>query len=336
MTAPVTETYTPFSRWAPRTALYWALRPQKALRRLRGASVPLAVRVRSCGDPRVAGLHSLVWWSYDPQALGERLHLTFESGAQLTNFDARWRVVAAALWRLIQKHPAVTFHDVAVDLGDGWMPRTPEGTFVFARRLGGTHPLLPNPYLLMERKPVPAALPWAAKTDRLYFRGADSGSPDLEENTRVALCRAAASLPDADCKLTRLVQGSPEFRAQLEREGLVGRRVSIPEMNRHRFLVDTDGNTTSWDRYLLIGTFGAVPILFESAWEECWHGDLVEGENCLRATRATLGAVLEQLRADTPLARHLAEGASALVARRLSPEGAQAMFEAAWLERIRG
>ena len=324
-------TFTPFSRWAPRATSYWALRPQKALRRLLTAPVPLAVRVRSCGDPRVARLNTLVWWSYDPAVLGEYLHLTFESGDQLTNLDARWRVVANALWKLIRRHPGVSFRDVAVDLGDGWSPATPEGAFVFARRLGGTSPLLPNPYLLMDRKPVPRALAWEAKTDRLYFRGADSGSPDLEVNTRVALCRTAASLPDADCRLTRLVQGSPEFRAQLEREGLVGRRVSIPEMNRHRFLVDTDGNTTSWDRYLLIGTFGAVPILFESAWEECWHGDLVEGENCIRATRATLGAVLERLRADTSLARHLAAGASALVARRLSPEGAQAMFEAAWL-----
>jgi hypothetical protein len=121
--------------------------------------------------------------------------------------------------------------------------------------------------------------------------------------------------------------------AQLRREGLAGRRIQVGEMNRHRFLVDTDGYTTSWDRYMLIGTFGATPILFEPAWEECWHGELVDGENCIVADRTTLGAVLERLRADPALSRKLAAGASALAARRLSPEGAQAMFEAAWLAR---
>jgi maltooligosyltrehalose synthase len=104
-------------------------------------------------------------------------------------------------------------------------------------------------------------------------------------------------------------------------------------MNKHRFLVDADGNTTSWDRYMWIGTFGGVPILFEPAWEECWHGSLVNGDNCIVADRATLGEVLERLRSDTALARHIAAGAAKLVATQLSPAGAQEMFETAWRTR---
>lgn len=327
------EAYLDFSRWAPRSALYWVLRPQKAVRRLFSETVPLGVRIHSCADPRLAGRPSLVWWSYDPRQFGERLLLTFESGAQLTNLDARWRVIATALWRMIRKDPGLVFLDVPVDLGDGCGSELPDFVFTFARPKGAGNALLPNPYLLQDRKPVPAPLPWEAKTDRLYFRGADSGSPDLDLNTRVALCRAAAHLPRSNCLLTRLVQSGQAFREQLQKEGLVGRRVSIPEMNKHRFLMDTDGNTTSWDRYMLIGTFGAVPILFEPAWEECWHGDLVNGENCITADRVTLGAVLERLRSDTPFAQHLAEGASRLVARKLTPAGAQTMFEAAWRAR---
>jgi len=263
------EAYLDFSRWAPRSALYWALRPQKAARRLFSETVPLGLRVHPCADPRLAGRPSLVWWSYDRRQFGERLLLTFEAGAQLTNLDARWRVIATALWRMIRKDPTLVFHDVPVDLGDGCGAELPDFVFTFARPKGAANALLPNPYLLQDRKPVPAPLPWEAKTDRLYFRGADSGSPDLDLNTRVALCRAAAKLPRTDCFLTRLVQSGQAFREQLQKEGLVGRRVSISEMNKHRFLMDTDGNTTSWDRYMLIGTFGAVPILFEPAWEEC-------------------------------------------------------------------
>ena len=327
--------FTDFSRWAPRSPLYWALRPQKALPRLLAAGVPVAIRVRRSEDPRLADRPALVWWTHDRTRHGARLLLTFQSSRHIALFDARWRVVAVALWRMLAKDPAMVFHEVPVDLGDGGGAELPEQVFVFARPRGGSNALLPNPYLLRERKRVPAALPWAAKTDTLYFRGAVTGSPDLDLNTRVALCRAAARLPRTDCRLSRMDEVAPAARAQLQREGLSSRRIAVPEMNRHRFLVDADGNTTSWDRYLLIGTFGAVPILFETAWEECWHGDLVDGENCIRADRATLGAILERLRADSVLARHLARQASVLAEGRLSPAGAQAMFEAAWRNRAK-
>lgn len=325
-----TGAFTAFSRWAPRSPLYWALHPQKAVPRLLSPPVPLAVRVRPTADPVLATRDNLTWWSHDPDRLGPGLHLTFHSPLHLTGNDSRWRVLAGALWRILQADPALVFRDVAVDLGDGGGAELPPSVFVFARPRGGANALLPNPYLLRERRRLPAPLPWAAKSDTLYFRGAVTGARDLARNARVALCRAAAELPGTDCKLSRIRETWPENRDQLLREGLASRRITVGEMNRHRYLVDADGNTTSWDRYMLIGTFGAVPILFETAWEECWHGELAPGENCILADRATLGAVLARLRADQGLARHLAAGASRLAAERLSQAGAQAMLEAAW------
>jgi hypothetical protein len=330
---PEYESFCDFSRWAPRSPRYWLLHPQKAGRRLWAESVPLAVRVRPCSEPRLAGRPSLVWWSYDRGQFGEKLHLTFESAVQIEGLDARWRVIAGAVWRLVTKDPALVFLDVPVDLGDGCSRETPEAVFCFARPRGEANALLPNPYLLQKRRRVPGPRRWESKTDTMYFRGADTGSPDVDRNTRVALCRAAALLPRTDCRLTRLDQGSPEFKAQVRREGLVGRRISLPEMNKHRFLVDADGNTTSWDRYLWTGTFGGVPILFEPAWEECWHSHLVDGDNCIVADRTTLGNVLERLRSEPALAKHIAAGAARLVATQLSPAGAQEMFETAWKAR---
>jgi hypothetical protein len=330
---PVLEPFGAISRWAPRPAAYWVLRPQKAWARLREEPVPLAIRIDPASEPGLAGREALVRWSYDPERLGNRLCLRFESERRILALDSRWRTVAAALWRLIRNHPAIAFHDIPVDLEDGASPDLPDSVFCFARPKGARNALLPNPYLLQKRRRVPRARPWSEKTDWMYFRGADTGSPEVERNTRVVLCRTAAALPRTDCRLTRLVQGGPEFHAQIRREGLVGKRAPLPEMNRHRFLVDTDGNTTSWDRYLWTGTFGGVPILFEPTWEECWHGHLVEGENCLVADRTTLGEVLARLRADDALAQRLAAGAARLVATVLSPAGVQELFETAWLER---
>ena len=328
------DAFQAYSRWDPRSSIYWALRPQKAFWRLMDEPVPLAVCARPSDDPRMAGRPSLVWWSYDRERFGPQLRLRFESGRHIESQDSRWRTIALALWRFVQKEPGVVFHEVPVDLGDGSGPDRPESVLCFARRIGTRHALLPNPYLLQRRRRVPKPKAWASKSDTMYFRGADTGSADVDRNTRVMLCRTAATLPRTDCRLTRLVQGSAEFHAQIRQEGLVGRRASLSDMNAHRFLVDTDGNTTSWDRYMWTGTFGGVPILFEPTWEECWHGQLVDGENCLRADRASLGEVLQRLRADDALAQRIAAGASKLVATTLSPAGVQGLFERAWKESI--
>ncbi len=332
-TLPVSEAFTEFSRWAPRSPLYWALRPQKAVRRFMEDYVPMAVRVQPSPDPRLASRDLLVWWSYDRKQFGDKLRLRFETGHQIQRNEMRWRTVAGALWRLIQKDPSIVFHEVPVDLGDGCDPDMPEAIFCFARHKGARNALLPNPYLMQRRRRVPRPLPWGSKTDKMYFLGADTGSPDLQKNTRVVLCRLAATLPRTECRLTRLVQGGPEFHAQIQREGLVAPKKPLEEMNKHRFLVDTDGNTTSWDRYLWAGTFGGVPILFEPTWEECWHGQLVDGENCILVDRTTLGETLQRLRSDDALARHIAAGAARLVASVLSPSGVQDLFETAWKER---
>lgn len=322
-----------FSRWAPRSPIYWALRPQRAVKRLMDDPVPLVVCAHPSADPRMAGRETLVWWSYDRERFGYQLRLRFESERRILSLDSRWRTLAVALWRFIRKDPTVVFEEVPVDLEDGCEPDRPESIFCFSRRKGATNALLPNPYLLQKRRRVPKPRPWAAKTDTMYFRGGDSGAADVDRNTRVVLCRTAATLPRTDCRLTRLVQGGPEFHAQIRREGLVGRLIALPEMNKHRFLVDTDGNTTSWDRYMWTGTFGGVPILFEPTWEEGWHGHLVAGDNCILADRTTLGDVLQNLRSDDALAQHIAAGASRLVATVLSPSGVQDLFEKAWQER---
>jgi hypothetical protein len=331
----VSKTYTDFSRWSPRPALYWALRPQKAFKRLLSEPMTLAVRIRPGSDPVLCGRPAMTRWSYDLERSGPRLLLTLEHGGDLTNLDGRWRAVASTLWRLILKRPDIRFEEVPVDLGDG-ASDLPDYVFVLARPRGTRHPLLPTTSLLRERKPVPAARPWARKTGQLYFRGALTGHPDLDRNSRVALCRLAGQLPDTDCKLTRLEHARPEVRAQLEQEGLASRRMPFTDMNKHRFLADVDGHTTSWDRYMLIGAFGGVPVLFEPGWEECWHGELKDGENCVLTDRHTLGDALERLRADDARARHIAAGAAALANRWLSPAGAQEMFEQRWLARIEG
>jgi hypothetical protein len=117
--------------------------------------------------------------------------------------------------------------------------------------------------------------------------------------------------------VSRIKQVDERFAARLEQEGLVGWRMPAWAMNGHRFLVEADGNSSSWDRYMLIGSFGGVPIRFECEWEECWHDLLADGVNCVVADRRTLPEVVDRLRSRPREAMTIAYAASSTVAESL-------------------
>jgi hypothetical protein len=294
----------------------------------------VGVQVQPWADPALPGRENLVRFSYDRLRWGDRICLSFEAERGIEAPSSRWRAVARALWIMVHRDPGLSFHQVPVNIGDLCAPEMPAEVFAFARLRGTRRPLVPCPNLLRGTGHLPRPLPWDEKTDTVYFRGVDTGLPTLDQNARVALCRTARAIPGADCRFSKLVQFHGAQARQVLAEGLVHRAMPLAELNRHRFLVDCDGNSTSWDRYLHCGHFGGVPILFEPAWEECWHHHLADGENCLVADRHTLGAVVARLRAEPAWARRIAGGAARLVAQQLGTEAVQGMFEQAWRRRL--
>ena len=186
--------------------------------------------------------------------------------------------------------------------------------------LGSQAGLIPNPSLLQQERRPPAPLPWTRKTETLYFRGGTTGSTDFESNIRVALCQSAKTIPDADCRLSKITQVDQSFARRLVEDDIVGPSKPVVEMNRHKYLIEADGNASSWDRYKYIGLFGGVPIRFECGWEECWHEFLVEGFNCVLADRKSLPDVVERLRSRPREAHDIAMAAQHLVKKHLSPK----------------
>lgn len=310
------ERFVPIAAWGPEGLGHWLIRPHRTFYVMsRG---PVAVRCIADGgqSPHLA---TMTTWSFERAAAGDVVRIEFGSAAQMQRFAMRWRILADAIHRIGRDDPAFTFRDVRISLGDGAGAEAAAGTLAFARLPGAPVTLIPNPYLLRRQSRVPAAIPWERKRDTLYFRGTSTGAADYDANTRVALCRTARDIPRADCRLSRLKQVDAAFAERLRADGLVGGREPSHRLNGHRFLVDADGNCSSWDRYLLIGSFGGLPIRFETVWEECWHDLLVAGENCVVADRHTLPAVVERLRADDPPARRIAAAAARLVAEHLAP-----------------
>ena len=114
---------------------------------------------------------------------------------------------------------------------------------------------------------------------------------------------------------------------------MCGPREPEKALNRHRYLLDIDGNSSSWHRFWLIGTVGCVPIRFEAKWVEYWHEKLEEGGNYLYANRETLIDVVESLRKQPEKATSIAQNASKFVSTHLSPNSVQKSFNEAWLNR---
>lgn len=258
-------------------------------------------------------------WSYDRQRHGAAVRIEFQSRTQMHRFGRRWPVLVRVILDCCRDDAGFRFDRVKIHLGDGVTPQEPNDVVAFARRPGSAARLIPNIYLLGPRPALPPPRPWDQKSDTLYFRGASTGMPDYDTNLRVALCRAARSIPGSDCRISKLRQIDREFARKLAADGLVAGADPVTRLNDHRYLVDVDGNTSSWDRYLMIGTFGGVPIRFEPAWEECWHDALVEGENFVKADRMTLPAVVGRLRADDGQAREIAKKARETALTVLSP-----------------
>ena len=308
--------FIPVSRWHPHGIGRWLTSPRKACRALSHA--PVAVR---CIDPGTAPLghaDTVTRWWFDRSCGDDAVRIEFVSAAQLRHFAIRWRILADAIHRIGRDDPTFACREVRIDLGDGVGPEVGSDVFAFARLPGSAARLIPNPYLLRPRPWLGRPRPWGRKRDSLYFRGTSTGSGAYDANTRVALCRVARTIPRSDCRLSRLKQIDRMFAARLRQDGLIGWRQPPTALNRHRFCVEADGNSSSWDRYMLIGLLGGVPIRFETVWEECWHDLLVDGGNCVVADRDTLPDVVARLRRDDHAARAIAAQATALVADHLS------------------
>lgn len=298
------------SRWHPEGPLYWARRPIRSLRAL--GHGPAAIQFDAELPPCVTR------WTFSHGVHDGRVVIAFRNPAEVSRHLLRWRLIADTILDLGRHDGSLEFHDVRIDLGDGVGTDAPPNLLAFARRPGSRARLIPNPYLLRPRPWLMPALPWACKTDTVYFRGASTGTGDFDANARVALCRVAKTVPRSDCRVSRMKQVDRQFVSRLKAESLSGWRLPISEMNRHRFLVEADGNTSSWDRYMLIGSFGGVPIRFETAWEECWHRHLADGVNCVVADRHSLAATVQRLRANPDAALEIAAAACRTVGEQLS------------------
>ncbi len=145
--------------------------------------------------------------------------------------------------------------------------------------------LIPDLYYFMARGYedfTPALEPWEDRRRSLVWRGSSTGLfwqtlNMLDDLPRYRMCKFAARLgAGADVALTDLVQAANPQEAELirervSREGLLKPFIPMIEMARHRFILDIDGNSNSWN-FMQKLRLGCCVLRVESQWHQ-WFAD---------------------------------------------------------------
>lgn len=135
----------------------------------------------------------------------------------------------------------------------------------------------------------PAVGPWKERKPSVVWRGASTGLFHQTESTldnlpRYRMSRLAAQLGErADVGLTQVAQAASAEEAdlisqRLEREGLMKPFVPMTEMARHRFILDIDGNSNSWN-FMQKLRLGCCVLRVESQWRQWFSDRLIPWEH---------------------------------------------------------
>lgn len=177
--------------------------------------------------------------------------------------------------------------------------------------------LIPDPYYFMERGyedflPDGAILPpWSTRESSIVWRGSTTGviegadaytvgfgANTLEQLPRYRMCRTLQQLGDyADVGFVSVVQCVDADRdsvaARLAAECLAIGYTQPTAMTRHKYLVDIDGNTNSWN-FLQRLRLGCCILKVESPWIQ-WFSNRIEPWVHYVPVAADLGDLLEKM-----------------------------------------
>lgn len=130
---------------------------------------------------------------------------------------------------------------------------------------------------------------WEDRRPSLVWRGAGTGAfsqtlETLDDLPRYRMCKVASQLgARADVGLTQAAQAlTPEdderIVERLASEGLLKPFVPMTEMARHRYILDIDGNSNSWN-FMQKLRLGCCVLRVESVWRQWFSDRLVAWEH---------------------------------------------------------
>lgn len=156
-------------------------------------------------------------------------------------------------------------------------------------------------------------VPWQARVPRAFWRGVTTGGrfdePGWEAIPRARLVAASRAQPElVDARFTRFVQGA-ESNPTLQGTGWRSPEVSPAESVRFRYLVDVDGNGSSWSRLRWLLRSGSLVLKQSSDFVQWYYPWLESGRHYVPVAHdlADLAATIEWARAHDAVARAIGE-----------------------------
>ena len=222
----------------------------------------------------------------------------------------------------------VSMHDAM------WWPfPAPVPVLAFGKRISDeTTVLIPDPQfltahgrdeVLREIEKFDDSVPWEAKIPGAFWRGASTGVPPVaegtwRENPRIRL--AAKSLECGDPLLLDAyiseVQAfdTEETKREIVEGGYVKDPVRYVLFGRHRYLIDIDGNASSWGLFWKL-SFSGVVLKVESDFMQWYYPELAAGVHFIPVKR-DLSDLVEKIlwaRAHDAECREMGRGAREVI-----------------------
>jgi hypothetical protein len=174
---------------------------------------------------------------------------------------------------------------------------------------------------------------WTVRSDKVFWRGTVSGSPDRRpvadwrDIPRLAMCIRLRAEERFDVAITGhpgQIRDPKQVQEVLD-SGLIQPRVTYHDFARHKALIDIDGNSSAWSCLMTKFLMGCTVIKIDSkfGFRQWYYDKLAPWKNFIPATEdfEDLPMIAEWITAHPDRAQEIAVAGSAL-ARSITYEGA--------------
>ena len=130
--------------------------------------------------------------------------------------------------------------------------------FCFARYRGDNHICIPDPHLPLVLESIKKitsldSLPWAKKHNKAVFRGSDTGvfgKGYVAQRNELADFYTSSNL--VDFKISNFTRTKEESFLGIDPQKIMGKFLSPEEQFKYKYIINCNGNSTSWDRLLWV------------------------------------------------------------------------------------
>ena len=171
--------------------------------------------------------------------------------------------------------------------------------------------------------------PWDAKKEVAFWRGSTSNGcynlPCWRSYPRSQLTFLSVKHPEeVDARFTRFIQGARDNPDFMSSQNLHGKKVKIGDSLRFKYLIDIDGNASTYSRFYWILRSNCLPFKQDSDFIQWYYGILRPYEHFVPFSKdcSDLTSQVNWARTHDDTAKQIAETSSYVAEKMLSTESA--------------